>query len=133
MASQTRWKAGDLEKYQRVLLKLQARLRGDLDQMTDQALKRGGNAEAGGSVSHMPIHIADLGSDNFDQEFTLGLIENEQVTLDEIQSALDRVSDGSYGRCEGCQKPIAKARLQALPYTRYCIDCARREEGGSAD
>lgn len=125
-------KADELELYRRILEKLQARLRGDVDQMTEEALHRGGGESGGGNLSRVPVHIADLGTDNFDQEFTLGLIENEQETLDEIQAALERVEAGRFGLCEGCEKPIAKARLQALPYTRYCIECARREEQSGA-
>ena len=131
MASDTRLKVGELEGFRKALLFLRARLQGDLDQMTDEALNRGGEG-GGGNLSTMPLHLADLGSDNYDQEFTLGLIENEQETLDEIQQALVRLEVGTFGRCGGCGKPIAKARLQALPYARYCIECARAAEGSGA-
>ena len=130
MASEMRLKMGDLETYRKVLLHLRARLQGDVDQMPHEALNRGG--EGGGNLSSMPIHLADLGTDNFDQEFTLGLIENEQETLGEIQAALNRIEGGTFGRCNGCDRPIARARLQALPYTRYCIECARQHEGRPA-
>jgi DnaK suppressor protein len=120
-------KSEELEAYREVLVNLRARLRGDLDQMTDEALKRN-QPDSSGNLSNVPLHMADVGTENFDQEFTLGLIENEQLTLDQIQDALKRIQAGSYGRCEECGGPIAKPRLQALPYTPYCIECARKLE-----
>ena len=123
-------KTEELESFRRSLLGLRARLRGDLDQMTDEAL-RGNGRDASGNLSNLPLHMADVGTENYDQEFTLGLIENEQVTLDQIQEALVRIERGTFGKCVDCGNPIARPRLQALPYTPHCIDCARRlEEGG---
>ena len=120
-------KTEELEGFRRTLLALRARLRGDLVQMTDEALKRN-QPEGSGNLSNMPLHMADVGTENYDQEFTLGLIENEQETLDQIQEALGRLDAGRYGRCEECDGAIAKPRLQALPYTRLCIECARKSE-----
>jgi DnaK suppressor protein len=127
MATPTPLKPEEVESYRKILLALRARLRGDLDQMTDEALRRGGG-EAAGNLSSMPLHMADLGTENFDQDFTLGLIENEQAALSQIEDALQRVERGTFGRCEDCGQPIAKSRLQALPYTPRCIDCARKQE-----
>jgi len=79
----------------------------------------------------MPIHMADLGTDNFEQEFTLSLLQNEEQLLGEIAAALERVSQGAFGRCENCQGEIPKARLQAVPYARYCVECARKLEQNS--
>jgi len=130
MASQTksRWKPEELERHRKSLLLLLARLQGDLDQMTDEALQSNSYQNSQSNLSNAPVHMADIGTESYDLEFTLGLIENEQTVLEEIREALERIEAGNYGRCEGCEKPIAKARLQALPYTRYCIECARREE-----
>lgn len=117
----------DLDTFRRILETLEARLKGDLSQMTDEALKRN-QPDASGSHSNMPLHMADLGTENYDQEFTLSLIANEQATLDQIQEAIQRIDRGGYGECDECGNAIARARLQALPYTRYCIECARRLE-----
>ncbi len=122
-------KTQDLANYRRILITLRARLRGDLDRMTDEALRRESGA-GGGSHSTMPLHMADLGTENYDQEFTLGLIENEQVTLELIQEALERMEQGKYGQCAECGTSIARPRLQAIPYARHCIRCARMLEGG---
>jgi DnaK suppressor protein len=117
----------ELNTFRQILERLAARLKGDLDQMTDEALKRN-HPEASSNLSNMPLHMADLGTENYDQEFTLSLIENEQATLDQIEEALRRLDGGRYGECEECGHGIAKARLQALPYTKHCIECARRLE-----
>ena len=120
-------KTDELETYRRSLLTLRARLKGDLDQMTDEALNRG-NGDGSGNLSNVPLHMADVGTENYDQEFTLGLIENEQETLEQVMEALARVDAGTYGICQECGNPVAKPRLQALPHTRYCIECARKVE-----
>lgn len=121
-------KSEEVKGFRDALLKLRSRLRGDLDQMTDEALKLN-QPTSSGNHSSMPLHMADLGTENFDQEFTLGLIENEQAIIGEIDEALARIDGGSFGRCEECGGTIARQRLQALPYTRHCIECARKLEG----
>lgn len=119
----------ELESYRQALMILRARLRGDLDQMTDEALRRD-QPESSGNLSNVPLHMADIGSENYDQEFTLGLIENERGTLEAIHDALGRIDAGTFGRCLECGEPISKPRLQALPYARHCIQCAREMESG---
>jgi len=104
---------------------LRSRLTGDVSHLADEALRSTGG-EASGSLSNAPLHMADLGTDNFEQEFTLGLIQNEEQALDEIAAALDRLDQGTFGRCEECHKEIPKQRLQAIPYTRHCVECARK-------
>lgn len=120
-------KPEELESYRELLLNQSARLRGDLERMTDEALRRN-QPESSGNLSNVPIHMADVGTENYDQEFTLGLIENEQGTLDQIHQGLDRIKAGTFGICEECGQPIAKPRLQAIPYTAHCIECARELE-----
>lgn len=117
----------EIDAFRSVLLKLRARFRGDVAQMTDEALKRN-QPDASGNLSNVPMHLADVGTDNFDQEFTLSLIENEQETLVEIEQALVRIEQGTFGRCEECEGAIGKSRLEALPYTPLCIGCARKME-----
>jgi DnaK suppressor protein len=120
-------KATELSVYKERLLALRARLRGDVAAMADSALKRNRDVP-NGEVSTMPIHMADLGSDNFEQEFTLSLMETEEGTLEAVETALHRIEDGTYGLCEECDGPIAKARLNAIPYTAMCIKCAQQQE-----
>jgi DnaK suppressor protein len=123
------FKSEELGLIQETLQGLRARLRGDLSQMTDEALGRD-NGGGTGNLSNVPLHMADLGTDNYDQEFTLGLIENEQSTLELVNEALSRVEKGTYGLCAECDEPISKPRLQAIPYAKHCISCARKLEGG---
>ncbi len=122
-------KGEELGSYRRTLQTLKSRLRGDLSQMTDEALRLD-NGGGTGNLSNVPLHMADLGTDNYDQEFTLELIENEQVTLDLVNEALGRMDQGTYGQCVECGDPVSKQRLQAIPYARHCIRCARKLEGG---
>jgi DnaK suppressor protein len=119
----------ELVAYKELLLGLRARLRGDVSQMADSALKKS-RSEANGDLSTMPIHMADMGSDNFEQEFTLSLMENEGVTLEQIESSLERIEEGVYGQCEECGVKIPKARLNAIPYSTLCIRCAEQQETG---
>jgi DnaK suppressor protein len=120
----------ELEIYRERLLVLRNRLTGDVSHLADEALRaRGG--EASGSLSNAPLHPADLGTDNFEQEFTLNLLQNQEQALGEITEALERVRQGSFGHCEECQQAIPKARLQALPYARHCVACARKLQQSS--
>jgi RNA polymerase-binding transcription factor DksA len=116
----------ELEAHRRQLLALRDRLNGDIDHLSDEAFRKSGG-DASGNLSHMPIHMADLGTDNFEQENTLNLLANEENILAEITAALDRMDKGIYGLCEECKGEILpKGRLKELPYTRYCVDCARK-------
>lgn len=117
---------GELETYQRQLLEMHKRFNGDVSHLKNEALGAGGNGNGG--LSNMPIHMADLGSDAYEQENTLSLLANEQQRLEEIGDALDRIKQGTFGRCEECDVGIPKARLKELPYARYCVGCARKQE-----
>jgi RNA polymerase-binding transcription factor DksA len=117
----------DLHAYRDLLIALRDRHNGDVSHLADEALRRTGSG-ATGNLSNMPIHMADLGTDNFEQEFTLNLLQNEEQALEEIAAALERINQGKFGLCEECQAAIPKARLQAVPYARYCVDCARKLE-----
>ena len=117
----------ELQAYRDLLESLRTRHNGDVSHLADEALRRTGGG-AVGNLSNMPIHMADLGTDNFEQEFTLNLLQNEEQLLEEIAAALERMRLGKFGLCEECQSAIPKARLQAVPYARYCVDCARKLE-----
>lgn len=114
------------ETYRRRLLALQGRLSDDVSQLADEALNRGSEGER--NLSHVPIHMADLGSDAFEHDNTLHLLSNERQILEEITLALRRLDEGSYGECEECKAAIPRERLRELPYARYCIACAKKME-----
>ena len=116
-------KKAEAKVYKQQLLALRARLRGDVTQLAEAALKGNGDA---GDLSRMPIHMADIGSDNFEQEFTLSLMEHDGSALEQIEAALERIEDGVYGVCTECEAKIPKARLQVLPHTPHCVKCAEK-------
>jgi RNA polymerase-binding protein DksA len=119
----------ELQSFRQRLTRLRDRLRGDVAQLADEALRAAGG-EASGNLSNTPYHLADLGTDNFEEEMTLGLLENQEQVLEDIRAALARVDDGTYGRCQECGGDIGRERLQTLPHTSYCIACARRLQAG---
>ncbi len=116
-------KKPDLQPYKEQLIRMRARLRGDVTAMADATLKRT-RTESSGDLSSMPIHMADIGSDNFEQEFTISLMQNDEGVLDQIEGALERIEAGTYGACVECGARIPKTRLNALPFTPHCIKCA---------
>ena len=120
-------KKAEMKLYQQQLLALRARLRGDVNAMAEAALSKT-RSEASGDLSSMPLHMADVGTDNFEQEFTLSLLQSEEGTLEQIEGALERIEEGVYGLCVECDAKIAKARLNALPHTPFCIKCASKIE-----
>ena len=110
---------------------MRGELLGDMGQMEHQALNSDRQNNSG-ELSNMPIHMADAGTDNYEQEFSLGLIENERKMLADIDLALRKISNGNFGICEGTGKPIERARLDAMPYARSSIEYARMVEKGMA-
>jgi DnaK suppressor protein len=119
----------DLEHFRLLLLEKRAELLGDVNSIESEALKKS-RLDAAGDLSSMPIHMADLGTDNFEQEFSLGLMASERKILSEINAALKRIDDGSFGICEGTGDPIPRARLEANPWARYTIEYASQMERG---
>jgi len=115
----------ELDFYRDLLLSERSRLLGLVNGMEDEALR-----SKGGNLSNMPIHMADVGTDTFDQDLALGMAETERKLLNEINSALKRIQEKSYGVCEMTGKPIPKARLNAKPWARLTIDAARKVESG---
>ena len=122
-------KKAEFRVYKERLIALRARLRGDVSAMAEATLHKT-RSEANGDLSSMPIHMADIGSDAYEQEFTLSLMESEDDTLGMIEGALERIEDGTYGKCVECGVRIPKTRLNAIPYTPLCIKCATEAQGG---
>ena len=121
--------AADIERFKQMLLEKRREILVNVNEMGDEALKKS-RLDAAGDLSSMPIHMADIGTDNYEQEFTLGLMDSERKLLREIDDALQRIEQDTYGICEGTDKPIPKARLQAQPWARYCVEYARMLEQG---
>jgi DnaK suppressor protein len=94
-----------------------------MTQMEDNALNKDHSR-----TTSMPTSMAELGSDNFNQELTLSLLGGEKDALNQIDAAIERIGDGSYGQCETCGGKIPKPRLEAIPYAAQCVRCASRQE-----
>lgn len=125
-------KKPELDEFQQLLRTLRARVRGDVEQMTHEALDRNGD----GYESKSPTHLAELGTETYEQDFALRRVENEQELLDEIAEALGRIDLGTFGLCESClesgltpaKSTIPKARLKVIPFARNCVECERKRE-----
>lgn len=119
----------DIEYFKQMLLEKRTEILRNVSEIEQETLRKS-RLDASGDLSSMPIHMADLGSDNYEQEFVLGLMDSERRLLREIDNALQRMEDKTYGICEGTGKPIPKARLKAQPWARYCVEYARMLEQG---
>jgi len=122
--AKTKLTTKELRHYRTVLLQKRGELMGDVSAMETAALK-----SHGGNLSNLPIHMADVGSDTYDQDFMLSLAETERQRLHEIDAALMRIMDKTYGVCQMTGDDIPKARLDAKPWAKYTIEAARKVEG----
>ena len=116
---------GDRDLRRQALLELRARLRGDVAETADVAL---GNSIAASSASPDAV---DCASEIIEQDLALGLLGSAEDTLEQIDAALKRMEDGSYGRCAECGVKIPTVRLEAIPYATCCVSCAARQERAS--
>ena len=121
--------SADTKHFKQILLEKRREILINVNEFEDEALKKS-RLDASGDLSSMPIHMADIGTDNYEQEFALGLMDSERKLLREIDNSLGRIEEGTYGICEGTGKPIPKARLEAQPWAKYCIEYARMLEQG---
>ena len=120
-------KAEDRERFKGMLLETRAQLSGNVNHMESEALRNSGQ-NASGDLSNMPMHMADVGSDNYEKEFTIELIQTEEAELRQIDEALLLIEDDTFGECEACGKRIPKERLKVIPYTTMCVNCKKEEE-----
>ena len=123
--------AKELAYFRELLITKLKEIIGDVNHIESGVLKTS-RQDSAGDLSSMPIHMADIGSDNYEQEFSLGLMDSERKIVREIHAALERIEDGTYGICEGTGEPIPKIRLKGIPWARYCVKFAERVEKGLA-
>jgi len=123
--------AKDRKYFKELLLAKRRDLVGDVNEMCDEALKNS-RIDAAGDLSAMPIHMADIGTDNYQQQLALDLMDGERKLLRQIDEALNRINTGTYGICIGTGKRIGRARLEAKPWARYSVEYARMIENGLA-
>jgi len=117
----------DLKEFKKIVLERKEEIFEDLQHISDDTLRKS-QKEASGDISGYTYHMADVATDNYDREFSLGLASNERKFLYELDDALKRIEDGSFGICDDCKGQIAKIRLKAVPSARLCIKCQQKRE-----
>ena len=122
-AIKTRLTPKELGEFKKILLEARAELIARVTGLEDDALR-----SSGGNLSNMPLHMADIGTDTFDQDLAIGMAETERELLREIDEALERIPAKTFGVCQLTGKPIPKARLDAKPWAKYTIEAARQLE-----
>jgi DnaK suppressor protein len=122
----------ELNHFQQLLLDKLKEIIGDVHHIEEDALRMT-RGESSGDLSSMPMHMADIGTDNFEQEFSLNLVDSERKTLKLIYEALARMAENKYGICLGTSTMIGKPRLEAMPWAKYCIEYARMVEKGTIE
>jgi RNA polymerase-binding protein DksA len=117
----------DLNHYKQRLLQLRGRLTGEVERIIEAVQQ---DVQAPGTIAHLPVHPADQANDGLDVE--VDLLKNEQDILREVDEALGRINDGNYGACQRCRQSIDAQRLDAIPFTAYCVSCAAAMESVSS-
>jgi DnaK suppressor protein len=113
----------NLERFKQKLLLLRQRLTGEVERIIEAVQQ---DVQPPGTISHLPVHPADQAADGLDVE--VDILKNEQDILKDVEAALVRVEDGTYGTCERCKRSIDMQRLDAIPFTSYCVNCAGKME-----
>jgi RNA polymerase-binding transcription factor DksA len=115
------------KRYYKLLIDLRSSLTEGIERHSEETLKRSAKDDAG-DLSAYGQHMADAGTDTFDRDFALSMVASEQEALSEIDAAIKRIHDGTYGTCEITGKPIAKERLLAVPFTRHSAEAQKEIE-----
>ncbi len=114
------------EPYKKLLLKAKEQIVGDIKKLSDE--NTGSANDRSGDVSGHALHMADVATDMYDREFLLGLAANDRELLYEIDEAMGRIEEGTYGNCEVCKKSVPVTRLKAIPQVRTCLKCQEQLE-----
>jgi len=123
----TKMNKKDLAEYKKLITKRKNDILDSISRVSQDTLKKS-QKDASGDISGYTFHMADVATDNYDREFSLGLASNDRQFLYELEDALKRIEDGTFGICEECKSVLSKARLKALPYARLCLDCQQKRE-----
>ena len=115
-----------LKQFRQALMQERAKFAGEIRAIAKEASKN--PREASGDLSSYTVHMADMSADTYERELAMNIVSNEQEVLYQIDEALKRIDEGTYGSCQQCAKPIALSRLRAVPYTSLCISCQRAKE-----
>jgi len=117
----------DLKDFKKIVLKKKEQILSDLEHISDDTLRKS-QKEASGDISGYTYHMADVASDNYDREFSLGLASGDRKSLYDLDDALKRIEEGTFGICDDCKGSITKIRLKAVPSARLCIKCQQKRE-----
>ncbi len=117
----------DTDRFREMLEDTRSRVQAAIDNL--HADHPGSITDEAGEDAVYDNHLADTATETYDRELDYTLEENSEHVLAEVDAALQRITDGTYGECTGCGKQIAEARLEARPYATLCIDCQRHREG----
>jgi RNA polymerase-binding transcription factor DksA len=117
------------ERYRQQLEELASRLRDDASAIAEQTHRASGG-QGDGELSNAPMHLADKGTDEYLHDLNATLLENEEFLAAEAHAALERLDQGNFGDCEVCGESIPRARLDAIPYARCCVQCASAQQAG---
>jgi len=117
----------ELKKYQDLLIEVKEKIQDSLNHLEGDNLKKS-QKESTGDLSGYSTHMADAASDAYDREFALNIASKEGSVLYDIDYALKRIEEKTYGLCELCEKQIGIRRLNAVPYAKLCIKCQELEE-----
>lgn len=117
----------DVKKFEKLLLAERDRLTGSIKSIEDASRYESGRDNSGDLSSY-----AESGTDNFELETALNIASGESHWLSEVSEALIRLKNGSYGRCEGCEKEIPRRRLEVFPSAKYCVACQSEIEKQNA-
>ena len=115
-----------LKQLRQLLIAERAKLAGEIKSIARDASTS--PRDASGDLSAYTVHMADMAADTYDRELSMNLVSGEQEVLYEMDDALKRFDDGSYGTCQECNKPIVMSRLKAVPWASMCIECQRLKE-----
>lgn len=118
---------GDRVKFKQRLLELRGKVQSGLSDIAKENLNKS-SRDAAGDLSGYSIHMADMGTDNYDRDFVYSLATSKQEKLFEIDEALKRLEEKTYGKCEKCDKDIGVKRLEVRPVSRYCVKCKSEME-----
>jgi len=117
----------ELSFFKKIILKRKEEILDEIQHISEDTLKKS-QKEAAGDISGYTYHMADVATDTYDREFSLGLASNVREALYELDDALKKIDEGTFGICEGCKSLITKVRLKAVPYTRLCVKCQKKKE-----
>lgn len=117
----------ELKIFKELVLKRKEEILEGIKHISDDTLKKSPK-DASGDISGYTYHMADVATDTYDREFSLSIASSERKVLYDIEDALKKIEDGTYGFCEVCKKPITKVRLKAVPYTKLCLECQETRE-----